>query len=453
MAALVIAVVVLGATAFAAGSWALRLRRDVAQCRRDLSSLRRSEQGALQGCVDRDAAVERLAEFGVAAVAQSVLARGQEEPPFSPGAALEGTPFARSLVKVCQQISVVVNDAVAAARAEAKQEQEEATMAAVIAFSTPVQRAATKLSSALDEARALHKDDQSYATLVRIDHIAEKLRRAAASPGILCGAKPSRRWPPTTITDVLRGAQGRIEAYTRVQVQGLDSRAVVGRAVEPVTHALAELMENATVFSNPTAPVDVSIQEAFHGVTVTIADGGVRMNDEQLAAARRALSGAKADVHALGPSPKIGLSVVGILAAEYGFKAFVDTGGMYGGTRAVLHLPDSILTAPPAPPAPVAPALALADAAPSAPPSYRPVALAEQSRETAGSLHPSGLPQRQRRPASGAGTNRGGQEPPALAERPGNPALLSDWARSAQAARSSTPSTGTGTTGIPSTEN
>ncbi|MFI1226226.1 MULTISPECIES: ATP-binding protein [unclassified Streptomyces] len=443
MAALVIAVVLLGVTMVAVGVWALRSRRDAAQYRRDLSELRRSVQKAQQGCVDRDAAVERLATFGVAAVGQAARGLGQEEPPFSVGTPLAQTAFGKSLGEVCGQMTAVVHNAVAAARTEAKQEQEQATRAAVIAFSMPVQRAAAALSNALDEARARHKDDRSYATLVQIDHIAEKLRRAAASPGILCGAKPSRRWPPTTLTDVLRGAQGRIEAYTRVQVQELDTRAVAGRAVEPVTHALADLMENATMFSSPTAPVDVSIQESYHGVTITVADGGVRMNDEQLAAARKALSGGRADVHGLGPNPKLGLSVVGILAAEYGFQAFVDTGGMYGGTRAILYLPNTILTTPP----PAAPAPLLADA-PSTGLTHRPTSPPEPPAEPprgtgTGELHPSGLPQRQRRSTPTTGSNRGDQDPPALARNPGNPSLMAAWASGSQAARNRTTSTET----------
>ncbi|MFJ7412829.1 ATP-binding protein [Streptomyces sp. NPDC098077] len=441
MAALVIAVVLLGVVTVAVCAWALRLRRDAAQYRRDLSGLRRSVQEAQQGCVDRDAAVERFATFGVAAVGRASRGLGHEEPSFSAGASLAHATFGKSLGVVCEQITAVVHDAVA----EAKQEQEQATRAAVIAFSMPVQRAAAALSNALDEARARHKDDRSYATLVQIDHIAEKLRRAAASPGILCGAKPSRRWPPTTLTDVLRGAQGRIEAYTRVQVQELDTRAVAGRAVEPVTHALADLMENATMFSSPTAPVDVSIQEAYHGVTITVADGGVRMNDEQLAAARKALSGGRADVHALGPNPKLGLSVVGILAAEYGFQAFVDTGGMYGGTRAILYLPDTILTTPP-PPAASAPLLADAPGAglphrPASPPEPP----AEPSRDAGPvGLHSSGLPQRQRRSAPATGSNRDAQDQPALARNPGNPSLMAAWANGSQAARNRTTSTDTG---------
>ncbi|WP_435598406.1 ATP-binding protein [Streptomyces anulatus] len=445
MAALVIAVVLLGVVTVAVGVWALRLRRDAAQYRRDLMELRRSAQEAQQGCVDRDAAVDRFATFGVAAVGRASRGLGHEEPSFSAGASLAHAAFGKSLGVVCEQITAVVHNAVAAARAEAKQEQEQATRAAVIAFSVPVQRAAAALSNALDEARARHKDDRSYATLVQIDHIAEKLRRAAASPGILCGAKPSRRWPPTTLTDVLRGAQGRIEAYTRVQVQELDTRAVAGRAVEPVTHALADLMENATMFSSPTAPVDVSIQEAYHGVTITVADGGVRMNDEQLAAARKALSGGRADVHALGPNPKLGLSVVGILAAEYGFQAFVDTGGMYGGTRAILYLPDSILTTPP----PAAPAPLLADA-PGVGLPHRPTPPHEPSpaprRAGPVGVHSSGLPQRQRRSAPGAGPNRGDQDPPALARNPGDPSLMAAWANGSQAARNRTTSTDTGST-------
>ncbi|MFJ4609577.1 ATP-binding protein [Streptomyces griseus] len=447
MAALVIVVVLLGVVTVVVGFWALRLRRDAAQYRRDLSGLRRSVQEAQQGCVDRDAAVERFATFGVAAVGRASRGLGHEEPSFSVGASLAHAAFGKSLGVVCEQITAVVQDAVAAARAEAKQEQEQATRAAVIAFSVPVQRAAAALSNALDEARARHKDDRSYATLVQIDHIAEKLRRAAASPGILCGAKPSRRWPPTTLTDVLRGAQGRIEAYTRVQVQELDTRAVAGRAVEPVTHALADLMENATMFSSPTAPVDVSIQEAYHGVTITVADGGVRMNDEQLAEARKALSGGRADVHALGPNPKLGLSVVGILAAEYGFQAFVDTGGMYGGTRAVLYLPDNILTTPPPP---AAPAPLLADAPRTGLP-HRATSLTEPTDgppRDAGpvGVHSSGLPQRQRRSAPAAGANRGDQDPPALAQNPGNPSLMAAWANGSQAARNRTTSTDTGST-------
>ncbi|MFJ5734036.1 ATP-binding protein [Streptomyces microflavus] len=425
MPALVIAVLVLVALVAWAGFVVVRLRRELARSRRELSAMRRSEQEVQQGCVDRDAAVARFATFGVAALGQAARGLGYEEP-FESGKSLAGTAFAQSLRGASQQITAVVQDAVAAARAEVAEQQRQATEAAVIAFSRPVQSAAAALSKALDEARDQHKDDQSFATLVTLDHIAEKLRRAAASPGILCGAKPSRRWPPTTLTDVLRGAQGRIEAYTRVQVQELSSRAVAARAVEPVTHALANLMENATKFSSPTAMVDVAVQDNFHGVTITVSDGGVRMNGEQLEDARKALSGAKADLHALGPSPKIGLWVVGTLAAEYGFQAFVDTGGMYGGTRAILHLPSAILTAPP----PVAQNHLAVGAATAARPDHGIASPATESAPGIPGVHPSGLPQRQRGTTRGAGSH---QELPPHAQSPGDPGVMSAWIKGIQA--------------------
>ncbi|HKX70509.1 MAG TPA: nitrate- and nitrite sensing domain-containing protein, partial [Acidimicrobiales bacterium] len=92
----------------------------------------------------------------------------------------------------------------------------------------------------------------TLANLFRLDHLATRMRRNAESLLVLAGIDPARKWAsPVRLTDVIRAALGEVEDYQRVSVRGVEPATIVGSAAADLAHLLAELIENALVFSPP----------------------------------------------------------------------------------------------------------------------------------------------------------------------------------------------------------
>jgi Flp pilus assembly CpaF family ATPase len=84
------------------------------------------------------------------------------------------------------------------------------------------------------------------------------------------------------LDEVVRAAVAEVEDYNRVELLPIDDVGVAGQAVADVVHLLAELIENATVFSPPNTKVQVAGQAVPHGYVVEIEDRGLGMSDEEL---------------------------------------------------------------------------------------------------------------------------------------------------------------------------
>ncbi|MFI6489082.1 ATP-binding protein [Streptomyces sp. NPDC050564] len=324
------------------------------------------------------------------------------------------------------------------------------TEAAVRSVSSALVGMAAKTSRKVSEGVREHEDDAAFETLTDIDHTVQQMLLVAQGWTILAGGKLTRHWPTTTLTDVVRAAMGYVEDYQRVQPQEL-TVAVKTRVVGPVVHALALLLDNALRFSPPQSRVHVSFEQGHHGVTVFVDDSGLQMTPEQLDSARDILTGQRTDdITQLGARPQTGFRVAAALARAYGFRVDVQAPNSLLGTRALLTLPQDLLTtAPQAPPAssqPVQkdPPAALASAASGRLPALAPVPVATQpaltpvpptagesdhERSTARTTA-SGLTVRSRRAApASAPVPR-----PANAE-PGRASVIAAWARGTQRAR------------------
>ncbi|MFI5779386.1 sensor histidine kinase [Nocardia sp. NPDC051570] len=264
-----------------------------------------------------------------------------------------------------------VSAAESGARADLENSAREATSAAVRAFGTSVVSLGADVSQVVSAALRTHRGDEVYETLTRIDHSVQQMIRQAQSYVIVCGGLPGRRWPQQTLTDVVGGAVGRVRDFTRVRPHQLD-RIVISRAVEPLVHTLATLLDNALRYSPPTSFVDMTFQEGHHGVTVIVDDAGVRMNAEQMEEARQVLAGERViDIHSLGPAPRVGFPGIAALARRYGFTVYIDGPNAYGGMRAMVYIPEALLAQPAAPQIPAelstaAPSSAIAPAPPTA---------------------------------------------------------------------------------------
>ncbi|MFJ9562954.1 nitrate- and nitrite sensing domain-containing protein [Streptomyces fuscichromogenes] len=187
-------------------------------------------------------------------------------------------------------------------------------------------------------------DPAVLAELFRIDHLTTRMRRHAESLIILSGAAPGRRWRrPVPVADVVSSAVGEIEDYPRVVVPPMPEVGVAADAVADVVHLLAELLENATVFSPPHTQVTLRTGRVGHGFTLEIDDRGLGLDADQLAEARGTLT----DPGAFDPTrhERLGLYVVGRLAARHAIEVTLRE-SPYGGTTAVVLLPTAVLAEP-----------------------------------------------------------------------------------------------------------
>ncbi|MEK8142265.1 hypothetical protein NKH18_06505 [Streptomyces sp. M10(2022)] len=102
----------------------------------------------------------------------------------------------------------------------------------------------------LDTMERRTENSDELADLFRLDHLTTRMRRHAEGLVILSGAAPSRQWrKPIQLMDVVRAAVAEVEDYERIEVRRLPRIGVGGPAVADLTHLIAELLENATVFS------------------------------------------------------------------------------------------------------------------------------------------------------------------------------------------------------------
>ncbi|QKV97986.1 sensor histidine kinase [Streptomyces sp. NA02950] len=180
--------------------------------------------------------------------------------------------------------------------------------------------------------------------LFHVDHVATRIRRYAENLAVLGGAVSYRQWTrPVSMADVMRSATAEIEQYSRVKMVPPVEGTVSGRAVVDVVHLLAELVENATVFSRPQTQVLLRAEHVTAGLAIEVEDRGLGMTSterDQMNALLAAPEGI-----ALGEllqDGRIGLYVVSALARRHGIVVRLQS-NVYGGTQAVVVLPHELL--------------------------------------------------------------------------------------------------------------
>ncbi|WP_055524265.1 nitrate- and nitrite sensing domain-containing protein [Streptomyces graminilatus] len=194
----------------------------------------------------------------------------------------------------------------------------------------------------LDTMERRTEDTDELADLFRLDHLTTRMRRHAEGLVILSGAAPSRQWrKPVQLMDVVRAAVAEVEDYERIEVRRLPRMAVTGPAVADLTHLVAELLENATVFSPPHTAIQVLGERVANGFTLEIHDRGLGMAAEALLDANLRL--AETPEFELSDTDRLGLFVVSRLAQRQNVRVSLQP-SPYGGTTAVVFVPDALLT-------------------------------------------------------------------------------------------------------------
>ncbi|MGW1890655.1 sensor histidine kinase [Streptomyces sp. NPDC002004] len=194
----------------------------------------------------------------------------------------------------------------------------------------------------LDSMERRTEDTDELADLFRLDHLTTRMRRHAEGLVILSGAAPSRQWrKPVQLMDVVRAAVAEVEDYERIEVRRLPRLAITGPAVADITHLVAELLENATVFSPPHTAVQVLGERVANGFTLEIHDRGLGIPPEALLDANLRL--AETPEFELSDTDRLGLFVVSRLAQRQNVRVSLQP-SPYGGTTAVVFIPDALLT-------------------------------------------------------------------------------------------------------------
>jgi signal transduction histidine kinase len=181
----------------------------------------------------------------------------------------------------------------------------------------------------------------ALAELFALDHLTTRMRRQAESLTILSGVASGRTWSgPVPIIDVMRAAAAEVEDYTRVTVISDSAESVAAPAVTDMIHLLAELIENATLFSPSNTRVEVRGERVANGFAVEVEDRGLGIPAEQLLELNAKL--ADPPDFDLADADRLGLFVTGRLAARHGIHVSLAP-SPYRGTKAVVVLPDSVM--------------------------------------------------------------------------------------------------------------
>ena len=185
------------------------------------------------------------------------------------------------------------------------------------------------------------RNPESLDNLFRLDHLVTRMRRNAESLLVLAGTEASRTWSqPVDVGDIVRGALSEIEAYDRIDISALEPVEVRGNVAADVSHMLAELMENATTFSPPSAAVTVIGKYAHDGYLLCVTDNGIGMTQKELREANLRLD--QASKFDTSPMMVLGLFVVSRLALRHGIQVQL-TESPAEGVTAKVKLPLALL--------------------------------------------------------------------------------------------------------------
>ncbi|MDX2548056.1 ATP-binding protein [Streptomyces sp. WI04-05B] len=198
--------------------------------------------------------------------------------------------------------------------------------------------------SILDELEHEIEDPDLLKGLFHVDHLATRIRRHAENLAVLGGAVSRRQWSnPVSMTEVLRSAIAEVEQYSRVKLVPPIDGTLRGHAVADVIHLLAELVENATVFSAPHTQVLLRANLVTSGLAIEVEDRGLGMPvDEQHKMNTLLTDPDQVNVASLLQDGRIGLFVVSQLARRHGIHVRLQT-NIYGGVQAVLVVPQGLL--------------------------------------------------------------------------------------------------------------
>ncbi|HYY09849.1 MAG TPA: ATP-binding protein, partial [Kineosporiaceae bacterium] len=390
----------------------------------------------------RSAAVE-TANVRLPAAVQQIDREGPEAHVVMPPALPPGEAGGPETAEVARAVDGLTSEAVRLASAQVR--LRRSLDDAFVSMSRRSQSMVEKQLAIIDELERTEEDPEQLRNLFRLDHLAARMRRYNDNLLVLAGSVVrTRSNAPVPIADVFRAATSEMEQYERVRLQPVSGAAVAGPAAGGLIHLLAELLDNAAMYSPPTSPILMAAAFAPDGsLRLEITDSGVGIPASELAELNmRLASPGSFDMQV--PS-RMGLYVVGRLAqrgkaAGTIAEVVVPSHLVIGGSGLVAEPPRTPTSLPqlgagvtgraPASPPRGVPAGAPVPAAgaPAAPPAVPPAAIpaaaaaapdADTDRATAPVRRvPGGVPAAAERPAGLPQRVRGDVPPAPSTDRP-----------------------------------
>lgn len=194
----------------------------------------------------------------------------------------------------------------------------------------------------IDRLEHEEEDPDQLQELFNLDHLATRMRRNAESLLVVAGAEPARRrGGPVEVADALRVAMSEIEDYRHVKLINIEDARIGAQSAVDLAHLFSELLENATQFSPPESPVEVTgVRHPDGSYLISCVDHGIGMTTDQLANANDVLQ--NPPELGLGLTRSLGFIVIGRLAARLGVQIEL-THTPNGGITAIADIPSSVL--------------------------------------------------------------------------------------------------------------
>lgn len=170
-------------------------------------------------------------------------------------------------------------------------------------------------------------------------HLLARMRRNEENLLLLAGGEPQRRYShPAGLEAIIRDAVAEIEDAGRVVVENPVGARLETKPAGDLVRILAELLDNAAAYSPPTQSVRVTSRRSGSEIVISIADDGIGLAPEPMAAINRRLAEPTQLTSEL--TATMGLLVVGRLAAEHAISVQLHS-TMGKGTLALVRIPAS----------------------------------------------------------------------------------------------------------------
>ena len=196
--------------------------------------------------------------------------------------------------------------------------------------------------SFIDELERNERSEKMLGKLYRLDHLTTRLRRSADSLFVVSGVREDEAIAGAApLVDVIRSAVAEIEGYQAVQVGAVCDVTILPQLVSDLRLLLAELLENATAFSPPGTPVEVTANLS-DGCRIAVVDHGIGMADDRLAEENERL--VRRERLDIAPTSVLGLFVVGRVARRYGLRVRLSHTPGQGVTAGIAIPPDLYTT-------------------------------------------------------------------------------------------------------------
>ncbi|HEX5401697.1 MAG TPA: nitrate- and nitrite sensing domain-containing protein, partial [Pseudonocardiaceae bacterium] len=196
----------------------------------------------------------------------------------------------------------------------------------------------------------LEKDEQDpdqLSNLFELDHLATRMRRNSESLLVLSGSGLAKRMSrPVPIGELVGAAVSEVEQYARIDVGAPPAASVLGRVVNDLIHLIAELLDNATSYSEPNTRVSVRIARTrSRELAIQVTDRGVGMSEDDVRLANERLANPP-DID-VGVTRRMGLYVVARLARRHNIRVKLRANeDIDGGTVALIVIPEDLIHRP-----------------------------------------------------------------------------------------------------------